>query len=286
MLELTGIASVLRGIGFLYWLLAIGLLVLAIRKGKDWRSKTLWALPVVCVFSYLPATQYIEQSKREAFAKEAWAYFKSKCDTLSGKKIYKTFTGVKSVLVVKPLPPATETNLYDQYWYGDPYSDSTPWDRRGEQAAIRLASINAPITPTQSGRGFDFVESLVPSLGTEKKYVKYFFVDKSEKRQMESIVQPVSRYGLSWEDISKPEDRIFWVAGSRLKVLDLTDNSVIAERIGFYIEDGFGSNAGQRRPWLASKRPQTTCPPTDDSFEDRLFVLKVLNPNEESKNGK
>ena len=63
MLELTGVASVLRGIGFLYWLLAIGLLILAIRKGKDWRGKTLWALPVVCVFGYLPVTEYIEQSR-------------------------------------------------------------------------------------------------------------------------------------------------------------------------------------------------------------------------------
>jgi hypothetical protein len=53
---------------------------------------------------------------------------------------------------------------------------------------------------------------------------------------VEDIARPVSKFGVSWEDISTPGDRRFWVAGSRLRVIDLTDNSVLAERIGFFIE--------------------------------------------------
>src|SRR5258706_6935690 len=124
MLELTGMNSVLRGISLLYWLLAAGAIYLAIKKGKDRQAKITWTLIVIVLFGVLPTKEIIDQVRREANAREAWAYFKKLCDEKSGEKIYKTYTGVKSVLVVKPLSPATEKDLYDQFWYGDPYSDS------------------------------------------------------------------------------------------------------------------------------------------------------------------
>ena len=122
MLELTGMGSVVRGLGFLYWTLAIVAVALALIKAKTLRAKTLWTTITVVAFGFLPAKAMVEQYQRTTYAKEAWAYFKKLCDEKSGEKIYKTYTGVKSVLVVKPLPPATEKDLYDQFWYGDPYS--------------------------------------------------------------------------------------------------------------------------------------------------------------------
>ena len=50
MLELTGIGSLLRGIGWLYWLLAIGAIYLAIKKGKGRRAKITWTLVAIAVF--------------------------------------------------------------------------------------------------------------------------------------------------------------------------------------------------------------------------------------------
>ncbi len=90
MLELTGIASVLRGISFLYWMLAIGAIALALWKGKTAQAKALWAGIAIAVFGFLPAKGIIEQAQRDAYAREAWAYFKKKCDTEAGEKIYKT----------------------------------------------------------------------------------------------------------------------------------------------------------------------------------------------------
>jgi hypothetical protein len=78
------------------------------------------------------------------------------CDERAGEKIYKTYTGVKSVLVVKPLPPASEKDLFDQYWYGDPYSDATPWSKRGISAATTL-TLNSR-RPDRIQKGFEFVE--------------------------------------------------------------------------------------------------------------------------------
>jgi len=288
MLELTGMGSVLRGIGILYWLLAISAVALATWKGKGRRGKTLWTLVAIAVFGFLPAKKITEQAQRDAYAREAWAYFKKLCDEKSGEKIYKTYSGVKSVLVVKPLPPAADKALFDQFWYGDPYSNATPHDKRAESAASKLASPNDPVAYDQIGRGFNFVESVIPSKeGENKRIVKYFYPDGARDYMQEPVDHPVSRFGISWEDISTQEDRKFWVAGSRLRVIDLTDNSIVAERIGYLIEAGFGSRVGARNPWLAGRGANTTCPSLrNGTFEDRWFILKVLNPTEGVQNGK
>lgn len=283
MLEFTGFATVQRALGYLYWLAAIGLLLLAIWKGQDKRRKIIWASVVVAVFGFVPAKLMIEQYRRDAYAKEAWAYFKKLCDEKSGEKIYKTYSGVKSVLVIKPLPPATEEDLYDQYWYGDPYSNATPWSERGEQGALRLTGLFKGTKGEQAG--FEFVEYPADNAGNF-----YYILQRLEQYPYKSrrgTAQSTSRFGVSWEDISTPEHRKFWIAASQLRIIDLSDKSIVAERMGYFIESGFGSGAGGRRPWLTSRGPNTTCPSiTNGDYEDRWFVLRVLAPIEAKTNGK
>jgi hypothetical protein len=282
MLELTGVASILRGIGILYWLLAVGALGLVLWKVKRRWHKGLAVLAVIAIFGFLPAKHLIESHQRQAYAREAWAYFKKLCDEKSGEKIYKTFTGVKSVLVVKPLPPATEKDLYDQFWYGDPFSDASPLGaRRGESVALRLvgslSSRGLTQKATAANTGFDFIE-LLENHGIEGHYARYFF-NSTGKDIKSSIPEPISRFGVTWEDISTPQDRKYWVAGSRLRVVQLSDSSVVAERIGYLIESGFGSRAGSRRPWLAGRGPTTTCPSIQTfDYDDRLFIQQALSP--------
>jgi len=225
--------------------------------------------------------------KSDAYAEEAWAHFKKMCDAKAGERIYKSYRGVKSVLVVKPLPTATEKDLFDQYWYGDPYSNASTGDR-ARLAAARLTYPDAPIAQGKRGNGFDFVESdESQNLASGKKLVKYFFSPGQRQVQSQELAtSPVSRFGISWEDISTTADRKYWVAGSRLTITDLTNRTVVAERIGFLIEGGFGSRAGQRRPWqTAQVMGRGKCPDVHD-YSDRWFVLKVLNPNEENHDGK
>lgn len=279
MLELTGMGSVLRGIGALYWLLAIAAITLAIWKGGDRRSKILWTLIAVAVFGFLPVKGIIEQAQRDAYAREAWAYFKKLCDEKSGEKIYKTYTGVKSVLVIKPLPPAKDKDHYDQYWYGDPYSASAT-SKRAESAATRLASDWKHRTGTGTQKGLDFVEIRDESGNGYTKINRP--VANNKRAAQEHIKGPVSRFGVAWEDISKPEDRKYWVAASRLRVIDLTDNSIVAERIGYLIEAGFGSTSGGRRPWLVARglgQNGRSCPDTHDAT-DQWFITSVFKQDE------
>jgi hypothetical protein len=279
MLELTGVESMFRGASVVYLLLAIALVFLIVWKVKNWKHKAVGIAVVAGIFGYLPMQSWMEAQKREAYAREAWAYFKKLCNEKSGEKIYKTYNGVKSVLVVKPLPPATEKDLYDQYWYGDPYSNDSALGNRGELHAGTLIR-NQEFVDGRGNTGLQFFEQRITTKNGEEiqriesSDVAPYFVSKS------TIDKPTSRFGVSWEDISTPEDRKYWVAGSRLRILDLTNNSVVAERVGYFIEAGFGSTSGQRRPWQSSRGQTTTCPAiTNRDFSDRWFVLRVINPS-------
>ena len=86
MLELTGFGSVLRGIGFVYWALAVGAVILAIRMGKNLGSKIVWTTVAVAVFGFLPGKAMVENYHHNVYAKEAWAYFKKQCDLKSGRR--------------------------------------------------------------------------------------------------------------------------------------------------------------------------------------------------------
>ena len=276
--------SVLRGLGVLYWLVALACLFAAFKLPRTRAAKGAAAAIVFALFGYLPVTGYIESQKRQAYEREAWAYFRNKCATEAGEKIYKTFSGVKSVVVVKPLPPATDADLYDQYWYGDPYS-APAHSRRGYMEAGTLLG-PSPLS-NFPGVGFDFVEFRKHE-ATGDRYIR---LSKSNVDMRDTLEQAIdsatSRFAISWQDISTKEDRAFWVAGSRLSVVDLLSEQVVAERTGFQIESGFGSIAGQRRPWLTSRGSSTTCPQlVNGTFEDRVFVLKVLKRAEDSDRGK
>ena len=275
MLELTGMGSALRGLGFLYWLLALGAIAFALLKGKGARGKAIWTTVAVLVFGFLPAKAMVEQMQRDAYAREAWAYFKKKCETEAGEKIYKTFSGVKSVLVVKPLPPATEKDLYDQFWYGDPYSDANTY-KRAESAARHLVMMWKHRSGTGVQNGLNFVE-LKNEFGSG--YIRIHRPLSNDKSTSTEIIQrSTSRFGVEWEDISTPEDRKHWVAGSRFRVIDLSDKSVVAERIGYLIEAGFGSTAGQRRPWQTARGigPNgRSCPDAHDAT-DQWFITSVF----------
>lgn len=92
------------------------------------------------------------------------------------------------------------------------------------------------------------------------------------------------RYGVTFDDLSTREEREHWIAGSSLKVIDLTTNEVIAERIGYMMDPGQGERGGGRQPWRWAA--DVACPkfPLDGDRQSyqgnqtRNFVEKVLRP--------
>jgi hypothetical protein len=274
--ELKAAAGAALGLGIVYWLIAACALAAAFYYPKPPKFKALAAGLVVFLFSLLPAKFAFDAYAHSRYAQEAWAHFRKLCAEKSGEKVYKSFTGVKSILVLKPLPPASDKDHFDQFWYGDPYS-GTATPERGLRAAsiLTLASRRGG----QRQEGFEFVE-IGPELLKVAGYQRISSDSRGAYARIE-IERPESRFGVLWEDISTPEDRAYWVAGSRLRVVDRADNEIVAERIGFLIEAGFGSRAGARRPWQVSRHSRTTCPPLDwsDVYADQVFLTKVLKPD-------
>jgi len=282
MVELTSVLSAVMGLGAIYWLLAFAAVGAAAYLPQSRHRKVTAVAVVTLLFWLLPAKLSYDAFVHARYARAAWAHFKTLCAEKAGDKIFKAYANVQSALILRPLPSATEKDNFDQYWYGDPYSAPALNDR-GELGAVRLTGTFKSNSGDQPG--LEFVE--IMSEGPRKAHYQlsrsavYPYLIRRE------IDQVTSKFGVLWEDISTVEDRSYWVAGSRLRILDLSDNSVVADRIGYMIESGFGSKANQRRPWLASRRPTTTCPPiSNGDYEDRWFVLKVLRPLEGVGNGK
>jgi hypothetical protein len=155
----------------------------------------------------------------------------------------------------------------NQFWYGDPYSAS-PHSNRADYAALRLVMSRRHRSGKGIQKGLDFVE-LKNDAG--EGYTRIYRPVSNDKLSVrEHIQRPVSKFGVSWEDISTPEDRKYWVAGSRFRVIDLKDNSIVAERIGYLLGAGFGSRSGEGT-WLTGR----SCPPADDST-DQWFITSVF----------
>jgi hypothetical protein len=96
------------------------------------------------------------------------------------------------------------------------------------------------------------------------------------------IPKRVARYGVTWDDISTPQDRQHWIAGGSLKVIDLQTNEVIAERVGYMMDRGLGNSHNGRSPWMAA--PDRACPPFNGGrrgAENLKFVRQILVPTKE-----
>lgn len=198
--------------------------------------------------------------------------------------------------MMKPRKAATGKELDDQFWMGDPYAGATQVDvliMEGEFLLIgRQAKKGSNLIPPVS-----FVEA--PDLEDKNKLWRYTLkptgrMTLGASRRFDDIVPEMeverdpfetvqSRYGYTWDDLSTLEDRNHWVAKSRLQIVDLKTKEVIAERIGYVFESGFGSK-GQgsgRTPWSNvgggyDGWKTNYCPPRKNPTDMR-WILSVLH---------
>ena len=232
------------------------------------------------------------QLSRAEFAKyseAAWAHYEKQCKARAGEKIYRTVEDVKGILLWNPRRKATDAQLRDRDWRGDPYGNDVFLS--GGEIRNYLGDLNTrdqAVLRSTSRPGYSFVETREGD-GT---YVRHVIDHKESKIVAFPVKALESKFRIVWDDISTDEDRKYWVAGGRLRVLALDTNEVLAERIGYLIEPQFGSQSGGRVPWgharfMSSDR--AACPPFPPKNIvpiNRLFVQKVLKPAPHETNGK
>lgn len=226
--------SLLQAVGWGYLLVVVIALLLAGWAPRRNKVKVLAVLAVLVIASILPikgyrqsmAQQQIKKERKECYQK-AKALFDERCKG-AGEKIYETVENVDGFLWQRWRP--SEINYGDQFGLTDPYGI----DCGGEECfkpMLRVVS-GAKLNLEDASRhadGYRFVETINPISGNGYKYTAVVkSIHKRTPEQMEQYrkntgKEPVSdvygvslekklvkifsaRYGVTWDDISTPED--------------------------------------------------------------------------------
>lgn len=259
-----------------------------------WVVKACMALALVHLLTACAPRRTVRSEK----AQHAEALFKMHCST-AGETIKRTVKDVEGIFVLKGRPD--KINFSDQFLMDDPYGSDLGGDGylesflkarhepgRRYAALLKEKRLPDPAEPV----GYDYVDAADPADGTRYRYTA--FVEQPGKTdprfspnyfpvvlQKGKATGALPRYGVTYDDISTDEDRVHWIAGSSLKVIDLQTNEVIAERIGYMIDGGQGATAGGRSPWLLAA--SSACPAfpgthSEQTGQTARFLEKVLVP--------
>jgi hypothetical protein len=293
-MELTWIPASLRVFAWLLIGLALYVLYLALTKPKTRNGKAVWSLVVIAVSALFMFGPRLAGLSQRGKAEAAMAHFEMRCKS-AGEKINRTIENVDGVVWMKWRDKSV--NFSDQFKLDDPFGHDCGAEKCLEQLLRATKGLELDPENKQHARnGYQFAETIEPQSQEPRRYIRQLYREKDRDPKyadwainsevvFEHITKPTARYGITWDDVSTREDREKWVAGGSLKVIDLQTNEVIAERTGYMVDLGQGSESGGRSPWLLARR--TACPsfpagmhryPAADNV---LFTLKVLKPTEE-----
>ncbi|MBL8379473.1 MAG: hypothetical protein JNM79_16510 [Burkholderiales bacterium] len=269
----------------IYWFVGAALLAWVVwRAPKPWQKATGAAL-VLFVFRFFPVKWGIEdKARREALIARnnaVKAHFEKRCKEDARITIHRVVENVDGVFIMKPRTRATEVQLQDQYWMGDPYGyvrleggrpqsllyDATH-DKNGEPRKTVLPGYRYVEAPSPESSNANPTYPYVRWEGREPTHRSY---NREEAIPIKALS---SRYGIDWDDISTKEDRKYWIAGGRTRVIDLHTKEVIAERIGYWLDREQGGRVGGMS-W--SNYGNVACPAFVNTRDKTLeFLSQVL----------
>lgn len=256
----------------------------------------------IVFISILLCSSFTASSAEPHSLDSARALFKQRCAT-AGENIKRRVSDVDGVFLLKLR--SGELNYRQQFRFDDPYGSDyrNKWYIQSflqahHQLPDYLARMRGRSIEPSGQVGYEYVEAVDVKDGKRYRYTAFIeqpgIADPRYAKNYYRVVlesklangQP-PRYGVTYEDISTTEDRNHWIAGSSLKVIDLHNNEVIAERIGYMMDLGQGADGGGRSPWLDAA--SNACP----AFGGRIaaisqggqtdrFVEKVLQPRPSS----
>ena len=285
-------------------------------KGKY--SQLLQVLVLLTAAAWmLPSYAYDPNNRAEYLAKikEAEAYYKNKCETVAGIKIYKKVDDVEGLLLMKIRPSRTDRELADPNWPGAAFGRET---RGGGYITSFLGSEtrkvqkDGTLSPTRGHIGTDrrpgdlpgyrWVEVIDPKDGlryryagsdkiTGKKNPNAVNVQLELKKNPDfdmnvynwsldktpSPSQASPRYAVTFEDHVIPEERDLWVASSTVKVLDLKTNEVLGEMTRYAMS--YIHAPRHSMPWL--NHSICPAPSVSSGTATRQFVDQILIPTKE-----
>lgn len=251
---------------------------------------------VICVGGCAAESSAPERQNRLT---KAEAMFAELC-RYSGEKIYRSVSDVDGIVLLKLRPEAI--NFDNQFAMDDPYGSDLGGEGYIESFVRGSFQTNYRGRP-QDGPpriGYSFVDVIDPVKHQRIRYTGH--IERpglTDQRYLNDYTRFVldheitkaaaPRYGVTYDDISTQEEREYWIAGSRLQVIDLETNEVLGERIGYMMDRQQGSRVGGRSPWLFAA--DNACPRfnkyggnirapafASQPRQTQIFVEKVLVP--------
>lgn len=291
MINAPNVQEWLSAIGFVYWAVALVGAGVAWKLGARRSTKIIGVLLILGFFLYWPVSNAVRNTmEQSAFNKRyeaAAARFAERCK-IAGDKIVRTVDNVEGILVLKMRTTKEIGNGHEQYapsaaFYRESadewYLKSFLWSEErleGKRGRLYDRRTN-PDFP-----GYDYVEFVDP---TDNNRYRYYLVEKhngissgSARRVLERqrAVGPAPRYGVTFVDLVDPEDRVHWISGSVVKVIDLQNDEEIARHTRLAFDRGLGASGGGRQAWAYA----IFCPVIGPLYaaQTRHFVDQVLKP--------
>lgn len=253
------------------------------------------------VFALLGACSPDSQATDSDNRAKALALWQSHCKK-SGEFVHRTVDGVSGIYLIKVRPQGR--NFDDQFGLTDPYGDDfggNAYVQSFLRGSYRF-NVKAPPEGGPPRRGYLYVEAEDASDGKRYRYTGSVKAVRTKDINAPGIQRELQRdpnydlniyafvldktpafadpprYGVTYEDISTPVERQYWVAGSSLKVIDRQTGEVIAERIGYMVDLQQGNRSGGRSPWFFAA--DNACPHFARNFKNAKMGVEPAAPSQ------
>lgn len=263
------------------------------------RNAVLWTIALVAAVGAAVLWRHnhsaaVQAAKQQALTEKRQAAFSAACSS-AGVHIYRVAHNVSSVLFLQGAD--TKFSNYDQFAI-DPFGHEFSSDEdlatahlvsqpEGGQGIHKLGEAGE-VYAKEAG-AFEYVE-VQKDPATFMRYTGRLLPIKGAPQMLElalkaeRITEPRSRYAVGFEDITTPEQRSLWIAGSRWFVKDAQTGELLGERIGYLMDPGNGDQKDGRQPWFYAL--ETSCPSfpkartgrRTNRFQTRYFVEQILHP--------
>jgi hypothetical protein len=198
----------------------------------------------------------------------AEAHFRKMCETKAGEWMYSRPETVNGVVLLRPRSKASDRDLRDQHWTGDPYGYSP----------FEVDPIGFLVTPNHPVLAFvEVFVSADASASVGSGWLRYE-VDSTNPSQISVRAVPIpyrtAQYGFTWRDISTPEDREHWVAGGEMALVEIATGTVVARRVGYIWNYFMGGLPDYSLSWLlAGDARRSHCPSFESSGRKAMEFL-------------